>query len=54
MRSSRPLLPARERTARIYAVLKGSFALIVARPGRLKNVPGRKTDESDATWYAMA
>jgi transposase len=36
----------------IYAVLEGSFEIIVGNPRRIKNVPGRKTDVCDAQWIA--
>jgi len=34
----------------IYAVLEGSFELIVGNAHHIKNVPGRKTDVKDAEW----
>ncbi len=36
----------------VYAVLEGSFALIVGNAAHIKNVPGRKTDVKDAEWIA--
>ena len=30
----------------------GEFRLVLANPGHIKNVPGRKTDVNDATWIA--
>jgi len=32
---------------------EGSFNLILANPGHIKNVPGRKTDMKDAEWIAQ-
>lgn len=36
----------------VWHVLEGSFALVLANPMHIKNVPGRKTDVNDATWIA--
>ena len=36
----------------IYAVLEGSFNLIVGNAHHIRNVPGRKTDAKDAEWLA--
>ena len=36
----------------IYAILEGSFTLLVANAQHIKNVPGRKTDVKDAEWIA--
>jgi transposase len=36
----------------VYAVLEGSFDLIVGNATHIKNVPGRKTDMKDAEWLA--
>jgi transposase len=36
----------------IYTVLEGRFEIIVGNPRRIKNLPGRKTDVSDAEWLA--
>jgi len=36
----------------VYAVLEGSFELIVGNAHHIKNVPGRKTDVKDAEWLA--
>src|SRR6266700_235496 len=36
----------------VYAVLEGSFELIVGNAQHIKNVPGRKTDVKDAQWIA--
>jgi Transposase and inactivated derivatives len=36
----------------IYNVLEGYFDITVANAHRIKNVPGRKTDVSDAEWIA--
>src|SRR5881396_928031 len=36
----------------VYAVLEGTFELIVANAQHIKNVPGRKTDVKDAEWIA--
>jgi transposase len=35
-----------------YALLEGSFELVVANAQHVKNVPGRKTDVKDAEWIA--
>lgn len=36
----------------VYAVLEGSFELIVGNARHMKNVPGRKTDVKDSEWIA--
>jgi transposase len=36
----------------VWHVLEEQFALILANPAHVKNVPGRKTDVNDATWLA--
>jgi len=36
----------------VYAVLEGSFELIVGNAQHIKNVPGRKTDVKDSEWIA--
>ena len=36
----------------VYHLLEGRFDLLLANPGRLKQVPGRKTDVKDAEWIA--
>src|SRR5271154_3809767 len=36
----------------IWHVLEGSFELVLANAGHIKNVPGRKTDVNDAMWIA--
>jgi len=36
----------------VWHVLEGSFELILANAQHIKNVPGRKTDVSDAQWIA--
>lgn len=36
----------------VYAVLEGSFELVVGNASHIKNVPGRKTDVKDAEWIA--
>jgi transposase len=36
----------------IYAILEGSFELIVGNATHIKNVPGRKTDVKDSEWIA--
>jgi transposase len=36
----------------IYDVLEGSMEVIVGNAGHIMNVPGRKTDETDAEWLA--
>jgi transposase len=37
----------------VWSILSdGEFELILANPGHVKNVPGRKTDVNDATWLA--
>lgn len=36
----------------VYNILEGFFDITVANAQRIKNVPGRKTDVSDAEWIA--
>ena len=36
----------------VYAILEGSFELVVANAQHVKKVPGRKTDVKDAEWLA--
>lgn len=36
----------------VWHVLEAGFELLLANPGHIKNVPGRKTDVNDATWIA--
>jgi transposase len=36
----------------VYAVLEENFTLVVGNAHHIKNVPGRKTDVSDAQWIA--
>src|SRR5262249_16540262 len=36
----------------IYAMLEGSFQLVVGNATHIKNVPGRKTDVKDSEWIA--
>lgn len=36
----------------VYNILEGYFEVILANAQRIKNVPGRKTDVSDAEWIA--
>jgi transposase len=36
----------------VYNILEGYFEIILANAQRIKNVPGRKTDVSDAEWIA--
>jgi transposase len=36
----------------IYAILEGSFTLLVVNAGHMKAVPGRKTDVRDCEWIA--
>jgi transposase len=36
----------------VYAILEGSFQLVVANAQHIKQVPGRKTDVKDAEWIA--
>jgi transposase len=36
----------------VYAVLEDDFEILLANAQRIKNVPGRKTDVSDAEWIA--
>ena len=35
-----------------WQILEGHFTLILANAAHEKNVPGRKSDVSDATWLA--
>ena len=35
-----------------HILAEGEFALVLANAAHVKNVPGRKTDVSDATWLA--
>jgi transposase len=37
----------------VYAVLEGTFELVVGNAMHIKNVPGRKTDVNDAQWIAQ-
>lgn len=37
----------------VYAMLEGSFTLVVGNAQHMKNVPGRKTDVNDAEWIAQ-
>ena len=37
----------------VYAVLEGSFELVVGNAHHIKNVPGRKTDVKDSEWIAQ-
>ncbi|ADU29648.1 IS110 family transposase [Evansella cellulosilytica] len=37
----------------VWNILEGSFELILANAKRIKNVPGRKTDVSDAAWITQ-
>ena len=37
----------------MYAVLEGSFELVVGNAHHIKNVPGRKTDVKDSEWIAQ-
>ena len=37
----------------IFNILEGHFAVILVNAGRLKQVPGRKTDVKDAEWIAQ-
>ena len=37
----------------VYAVLEGSFELIVGNARHIRNVPGRKTDVKDCEWLAQ-
>lgn len=36
----------------VYQVLEGTFEIILGNPRHMANVPGRKTDVSDAQWIA--
>lgn len=36
----------------VWHILDGSFKLVLANAGHVKNVPGRKSDVNDATWLA--
>src|SRR6185436_5854539 len=36
----------------VWHVLEGSFELLLANAGHIRNVPGRKSDVNDATWIA--
>jgi transposase len=36
----------------VWAVLEGSFELLLANAAHIRNVPGRKTDVNDAMWIA--
>lgn len=36
----------------VYNILEGYFTILLANAQRIKNVPGRKTDVSDAEWIA--
>lgn len=36
----------------VWHILEGNFELVLANPGHIKNVPGRKTDVNDAQWIA--
>ena len=36
----------------VYALLEGSFTVLVVNAQHIKNVPGRKTDVQDAQWLA--
>jgi transposase len=36
----------------VYNILEGYFEIVLANAQRIKNVPGRKTDVSDAEWIA--
>jgi len=36
----------------VWNVLTGHFRLLLANPYHMKNIPGRKTDQSDAEWIA--
>lgn len=37
----------------VYYLLESEFEVILANPGHIKNVPGRKTDIKDAEWIAQ-
>ena len=34
----------------VWHILKERFALLLANPQHIRNVPGRKSDTNDATW----
>lgn len=36
----------------VYYILEGDFELLLVNPTHMKNVPGRKTDATDAAWIA--
>lgn len=36
----------------VWHILEGHFALVLGNPKHMRNVPGRKSDESDASWIA--
>ncbi len=36
----------------VWHILEDSFDLVLANAGRIRNVPGRKSDMNDATWIA--
>lgn len=36
----------------VWHVLEGEFELVLANPAHIRNVPGRKSDQSDASWIA--
>jgi transposase len=36
----------------VWNVLESKFALLLANPYHMKNIPGRKTDQNDAEWIA--
>src|SRR5262245_13536216 len=36
----------------VWAVLEGAFQLVLANAMHIRNIPGRKSDVSDATWIA--
>jgi transposase len=36
----------------VWHLLEGSFALVLANAGAIRNVPGRKTDVNDSMWIA--
>lgn len=36
----------------VWNILEGSFALVLANAGHIKNLPGRKTDAKDCQWIA--
>jgi transposase len=37
----------------VWHLLEGPFALVLANPQHIRNVPGRKTDVNDARWIAQ-